>query len=39
MYMYEHNLCLEEYLQGIGLGTIELPEKTETENVELEEQE
>ncbi len=39
MYMYEHNLCLEEYLQGIGLGTIELPEKTETENVELEEEE
>lgn len=39
MYMHEHNLCLEEYLQGIGLGTIELPEKTETENAEQEEQE
>lgn len=39
MYMHEHNLCLEEYLQGIGLGTIELPEKTGTENAEQEEQE
>lgn len=35
MYMLEHNLCLEEYLEGIGNGTIQVPAKAVTEDVEL----
>ncbi len=38
LYMQEHNLCLEEYLQGIAYGTIEPPLKTVTEDVELDDE-
>ena len=30
MYMKEHDLCLEEYIQGIEEGRIEIPDGTET---------
>ena len=41
MYMKEHNLCLEEYIQGIEDGTIQLPggEGEETEEPEAAEEE
>lgn len=41
MYMKEHNLCLEEYIQGIEDGTIPLPggEGEETEEPEAGEEE
>lgn len=41
MYMKEHNLCLEEYIQGIEDGTIQLPggEGEETEEPEAGEEE
>ena len=31
MYMKEHNLCLEEYIQGIEDGTISLTERTDVD--------
>lgn len=41
MYMKEHNLCLEEYIQGIEDGTIPIPggEGEETEKPEAREEE
>ena len=38
MYMKENDLCLEEYLQGIEDGTIQVPPRTETEDVTLEDE-
>ena len=36
-YMKEHDLCLEEYIQGIEDGTIKVPSKTESTNEDLDE--
>ena len=34
-YMKEHDLCLEEYIQGIEDGTIKVPSKTESTDEDL----
>ena len=36
-YMKEHDLCLEEYIQGIEDGTIQVPSKAESANENLDE--
>ncbi len=36
-YMKEHDLCLEEYIQGIEDGTIKVPSKTESTDEDLDE--
>ena len=35
LYMKEHDLCLEEYIQGIEDGTISVPSKTESTDEDL----
>ena len=37
-YMKEHDLCLEEYIQGIEDGTIKVPAKTERADEDPDEQ-
>ena len=38
LYMKEHDLCLEEYIQGIEDGSIKIPAKTENEDEDLDEE-